>query len=235
MTEGHAELRGAVALANQAIAAAGLVVHAFGNASQVDRDRGVFAIKPSGIPCRETTGDDIVVVSLDDGEVVWGGKRPSSDTPTHRAIYNGIESVGGVVHTHSIYATAWAQARLPIPCLGTTHADHFHGAVPVTRPLSPEEVEGEYETNTGRVIVELYQPGGLRPDEAPGALVASHGPFAWGDDASAAVEMASAIELVAELASHTLAIHSDQPAIEQHLHDRHFGRKHGPMAYYGQP
>jgi L-ribulose-5-phosphate 4-epimerase len=194
MTEGHAELRGAVALANQAIAAAGLVVHAFGNASQVDRDTGVFAIKPSGIPCREVTGDDIVVVSLDDGEVVWGGKRPSSDTPTHRAIYNGIESVGGVVHTHSIYATAWAQARLPVPCLGTTHADHFRGPVPVTRPLSPEEVEGEYETNTGRVIVELYQPGGLRPDEAPGALVASHGPFAWGDDASAAPEMASAIE-----------------------------------------
>ena len=235
MTEGYAELREAVALANQAIAAAGLVVHAFGNASQVDRDTGVFAIKPSGIPCREVTGDDIVVVSLDDGEVVWGGKRPSSDTPTHRAIYNGIESVGGVVHTHSIYATAWAQARLPIPCLGTTHADHFHGPIPVTRPLSPEEVEGEYEINTGRVIVELYQTGGLRPDDAPGALVASHGPFAWGEDASAAVEMASAIELVAELAIHTLAIRSDQPAIEQHLQDRHFGRKHGPMAYYGQP
>jgi L-ribulose-5-phosphate 4-epimerase len=235
MTEGHAELREAVALANQAIAAAGLVVHAFGNASQVDRDTGVFAIKPSGIPCREVTGDDIVVVSLDDGEVVWGGKRPSSDTPTHRAIYNGIDSVGGVVHTHSIYATAWAQARLPIPCLGTTHADHFHGPIPVTRPLSPEEVEGEYEINTGRVIVELYQTGGLRPDDAPGALVASHGPFAWGEDASAAVEMASAIELVAELAIHTLAIRSDQPAIEQHLQDRHFGRKHGPMAYYGQP
>jgi L-ribulose-5-phosphate 4-epimerase len=235
MTEGYAELREAVALANQAIAAAGLVVHAFGNASQVDRDTGVFAIKPSGIPCREVTGDDIVVVSLDDGEVVWGGKRPSSDTPTHRAIYNGIDSVGGVVHTHSIYATAWAQARLPIPCLGTTHADHFHGPIPVTRPLSPEEVEGEYEINTGRVIVELYQTGGLRPDDAPGALVASHGPFAWGEDASAAVEMASAIELVAELAIHTLAIRSDQPAIEQHLQDRHFGRKHGPMAYYGQP
>ncbi|HSK07071.1 MAG TPA: L-ribulose-5-phosphate 4-epimerase AraD [Acidimicrobiia bacterium] len=235
MTGGHSQLRGAVALANNAIAEAGLVVHAFGNASQVDRTAGVFAIKPSGIPCRQVTGDDIVVISLDDGEVVWGDNRPSSDTPTHRAIYNGIDTAGGVVHTHSIYATAWAQARLSIPCLGTTHADHFRGPVPVTRPLSTEEVAGDYEANTGRVIVEMYQTGGLRPDESPGALVASHGPFAWGEDATAAVEMAAAIELVAELASHTLAIRSDQPALEDHLLDRHFGRKHGPMAYYGQP
>jgi len=235
MTGGHSELRGAVALANNAIADAGLVVHAFGNASQVDRDAGVFAIKPSGIPCRQVSGDDIVVVSLDDGEVVWGDNRPSSDTPTHRAIYNGIDTAGGVVHTHSMYATAWAQARLSIPCLGTTHADHFRGPVPVTRPLSAEEVAGDYEANTGRVIVEMYQPGGLRPDEAPGALVASHGPFAWGEHATAAVELAAAIELVAELATHTLAIRSDQPALEDHLLDRHFGRKHGPMAYYGQP
>lgn len=235
MTGGHSELRGAVALANNAIADAGLVVHAFGNASQVDRAAGVFAIKPSGIPCRQVSGDDIVVISLDDGEVVWGDNRPSSDTPTHRAIYNGIDTAGGVVHTHSMYATAWAQARLSIPCLGTTHADHFRGPVPVTRPLSAEEVAGDYEANTGRVIVEMYQPGGLRPDESPGALVASHGPFAWGEDATAAVEMAAAIELVAELATHTLAIRSDQPALEDHLLDRHFGRKHGPMAYYGQP
>lgn len=235
MTGGHSELRGAVALANNAIADAGLVVHAFGNASQVDRDAGVFAIKPSGIPCRQVSGEDIVVVSLEDGEVVWGDNRPSSDTPTHRAIYNGIETAGGVVHTHSMYATAWAQARLSIPCLGTTHADHFRGPVPVTRPLSAEEVAGDYEANTGRVIVEMYQPGGLRPDEAPGALVASHGPFAWGEHAIAAVEMAAAIELVAELATHTLAIRADQPALEDHLLDRHFGRKHGPMAYYGQP
>jgi L-ribulose-5-phosphate 4-epimerase len=224
-----------VARANNAIADAGLVVHAFGNASQVDRDAGVFAIKPSGIPCRQVSGDDIVVVSLHDGEVVWGANRPSSDTPTHRAIYNGIETTGGVVHTHSLYATAWAQARLPIPCLGTTHADHFRGPVPVTRPLSADEVAGDYEANTGRVIVEMYQPGGLSPDQAPGALVASHGPFAWGESATAAVEMAAAIELVAELATHTLAIRSDQPALEDHLLDRHFGRKHGPMAYYGQP
>jgi L-ribulose-5-phosphate 4-epimerase len=235
MSESHADLRRLVALANNGIAAAGLVVHAFGNASQVDRHAGVFAIKPSGIPCEDVTADDVVVVSLGDGDVVWGENRPSSDTPTHRAIFNGIEDVGGVVHTHSIFATSWAQARLPIPCLGTTHADHFRGSVPVTRPLSGEEIEGDYEAETGRVIVEMYGPDGLRPDEAPGALVASHGPFAWGPDASAAVEMAAAIELIAELAAHTLTIGPGRSPIEDELLDRHFSRKHGPMAYYGQP
>ena len=235
MSEEHADLRQLAARANNEIAEAGLVVHAFGNASQVDRDRRVFAIKPSGIPCREVTSDDIVVVSLDDGEVVWGENRPSSDTPTHRAIFNGLEEVGGVVHTHSRFATSWAQARLPIPCLGTTHADHFRGSVPVTRPLSAEEIEGDYESNTGRVIVEMYGVDRLHPDEAPGALVASHGPFAWGPDASAAVEMAAAIELIAELAVHTLAIGRDRPPIEDELLERHFSRKHGPLAYYGQP
>lgn len=235
MSGEHADLRRMAARANNEIAAAGLVVHAFGNASQVDREAGVFAIKPSGIPCREVTGDDIVVVSLDGGEVVWGENRPSSDTPTHRAIFNGMEDVGGVAHTHSRFATAWAQARTPIPCLGTTHADHFRGSVPVTRPLTADEIQGDYETNTGRVILEMYRPDGLRPDDAPGALVASHGPFTWGPDASAAVEMAAAIELIAELASYTLAIQPGQAPIEDALLDRHFSRKHGPMAYYGQP
>lgn len=235
MTGEHADLRRLVARANNAIAEAGLVIHAFGNASQVDRAAGVFAIKPSGIPCEEVTGDDIVVVGLDDGGVVWGENRPSSDTPTHRAIYNGIEGVGGVTHTHSRVATAWAQARLPIPCVGTTHADHFRGPVPVTRPLTSDEIEGDYEANTGHVIVEMYGADGLRPDEAPGALVASHGPFAWGPDAAASVEMAAAIEVIAELALHTLAIQPGQPPIEDALLDRHFSRKHGPMAYYGQP
>jgi L-ribulose-5-phosphate 4-epimerase len=235
MTDDHANLRRLVARANNEIAEAGLVVHAFGNAGQVDRDAGVFAIKPSGIPCEDVTPDDIVVVGLGDGEVVWGEHRPSSDTPTHRAIFNGLDTVGGVVHTHSRFATAWAQARLPIPCLGTTHADHFRGPVPVTRPLSSDEIEGDYEANTGRVIVEMYGAHGLRPEEAPGALVASHGPFAWGLDASAAVEMAAAIELIAELAAHTLAIGPGRPPIEDELLDRHFSRKHGPMAYYGQP
>ena len=235
MNGDHADLRRLAAKANNEIAEAGLVVHAFGNASQVDREAGVFAIKPSGIPCEEVNADDMVVVGLDDGEVVWGENRPSSDTPTHRAIFIGIDTAAGVVHTHSRFATAWAQARLPIPCLGTTHADHFRGPVPVTRPLSSVEIEGDYEANTGRVIVEMYGAGGLHPDEAPGALVASHGPFVWGPDASAAVEMASAVELIAELAAHTLAIGPGQAPIEDELRDRHFSRKHGPMAYYGQP
>jgi L-ribulose-5-phosphate 4-epimerase len=231
----HAELRHIVATANNEVAAAGLVVHAFGNASQVDRDAGVFAIKPSGIPCADVTGDDVVVVGLDDGEVVWGEHRPSSDTPTHRAILIGMEEVGGVVHTHSRFATAWAQARTPIPCLGTTHADHFRGVIPVTRSLTDDEVTGEYEANTGRVIVEIYGTDGLDPVEAPGALVASHGPFAWGPDAASAVRMAAAMEVIAELALHTLVIDPGRPPIERSLLERHFSRKHGPLAYYGQP
>jgi L-ribulose-5-phosphate 4-epimerase len=235
MTDDHANLRRLVARANNEIAQAGLVVHAFGNAGQVDRHAGVFAIKPSGIPCEDVTADDVVVVGLGDGEVVWGERRPSSDTPTHRAIFNGLDTIGGVVHTHSRFATAWAQARLPIPCLGTTHADHFRGPIPVTRPLSTDEIESDYEANTGRVIVEMYGPDGLHTEEAPGALVASHGPFAWGHDASVAVEMAAAIELIAELAAHTLAIAPGRDQIEDELLDRHFSRKHGPMAYYGQP
>jgi len=231
----YGELRDAAARANNEIADAGLVLAAFGNASQADRGDGVFAIKASGIPCRQVTADDMVVIALDDGEVAWGENRPSSDSPTHRAIYNGMDTVGGVAHTHSLFATAWAQARLPIPCLGTTHADHFRGPVPVTRPLTPDEIMGEYEINTGRVIVEMYETGGLHPDEAPGALVASHGPFAWGPSAAAAVAVAAAMEMIAELASRTLVIRSGQPPLDDPLLDRHFNRKHGPMAYYGQP
>ena len=229
------ELRHAVALANNAIDEAHLVVQAFGNASEVDRERGVFAIKPSGIPCRMVTADDIVVVAIDDGEIVWGDNRPSSDTPTHRVLYQGIASVGAVVHTHSRFATAWAQARRSIPCLGTTHADSFRGDVPVTRKLEPDEIQGDYEANTGRVIVEMYGPDGLHPEDVPGALVASHGPFVWGATAGDAVDVAASLELVAELALRTLAIQPDRPEIEPELLDRHFSRKHGPMAYYGQP
>ena len=235
MGDTYAELRASVARATRGVAAAGLVVQAFGNASEVDREQEVFAIKPSGIPCDAVTDDDIVVVALVSGETVWGGNRPSSDTPTHRAIYNGIDGVGGIVHTHSKYATSWAQAQRPIPCLGTTHADNFRGEVPVTRPLADEEIEEDYEENTGRVIVEMYGTGGLHPDEAPGALVASHGPFVWGPDGGAAVETAAAVELIAELAFHTLLIRPEQPTLSPALLDRHFSRKHGPMAYYGQP
>jgi L-ribulose-5-phosphate 4-epimerase len=230
-----AELRRAVARANNEVAAAGLVVHAFGNASGVDRENDVFAIKPSGVPCERVADDDVVVVSLSESNIVWGDKRPSSDTPTHRAIYLGLETVGGVVHTHSLYATAWAQARVAVPCLGTTHADHFRGSIPVTRPLIRSEIEGEYEANTGDVIVEMFNQQRLDPVDTPGALVASHGPFAWGYTPLAAVEIASAMELLARLASETLAINADVPPIEESLLERHFSRKHGPHAYYGQP
>jgi L-ribulose-5-phosphate 4-epimerase len=181
------------------------------------------------------TGDDVVVLSLDDAGVVWGQNRPSSDTPTHRSLYNETSDIGGVAHTHSMYATAWAQARREIPCLGTTHADHFRGPVPVTRPLTAAEIEGDYETETGSVIAEMLATGGFTPEEAPGVLVASHGPFTWGSTASAAVMAAAAVEMIAQLATLTLAIRPDQPPIETGLLERHFSRKHGPMAYYGQP
>jgi L-ribulose-5-phosphate 4-epimerase len=228
------DLRQAVALANNRLAEAGLVEASFGNASETDRIAGVFAIKPSGIPCGRVSAADVVIVSIEDGRVTWGDGRPSADTPTHLAIYRGLD-VGGVAHTHSPYATSWAQARRPIPCLGTTHADHFRGPIPVTRPLTSGEIAGDYEAMTGAVILELYGPGGLDPWEAPGALVASHGPFAWGETASAAVETAGAIELIAQFATGTLVVSPDQPPIEQPLLDRHFSRKHGPQAYYGQP
>jgi L-ribulose-5-phosphate 4-epimerase len=235
MTGPYAELRQLVAEANHEIDSAGLVVQAFGNASQVERESGVFAIKPSGIACREVTADDVVVVSLETGDVVWGENRPSSDTPTHRAIYEGLDSPTGIAHTHSRFATAWAQAREPIPCLGTTHADHFRGQVPITRTLSPDEIQGDYEVNTGRVIVEIFGPERFDPEETPGALVASHGPFVWGETAHDAVDMAAAVELMAELATRTLTIRPDRTEIEEELRDRHFTRKHGPLAYYGQP
>jgi L-ribulose-5-phosphate 4-epimerase len=231
----HAAIRLACADANRAIAAAGLVRLSFGNASAVDREQGVFAIKPSGVPCEQMTPVDAVVISIADGTRVSGTLRPSSDEPTHRLLYQELPMIGGVVHTHSVYATSWAQAERPIPCLGTTHADHFRGEVPVTRRLTDEECAGDYELETGRVIVELYRSGGLDPAEAPGALVASHGPFVWGADAARAAEHAIAVELMAELALHTLAIDPSRGPIGDSLLARHFDRKHGPRAYYGQP
>ena len=231
---GFSELREAVAAANRALARSGLVLMSFGNASEVDRASGVFAIKPSGLACESTTLDDVVVVSLADGETVEGEHRPSSDTPTHRVLYNTFPTVGGIVHTHSALATAWAQAGRSIPCFGTTHADHFRGEVPVTRPLSVEEIGGDYEHNTGLVIAEYFENNELDPLATPGALVASHGPFVWGEDASSAVRNAEAVELIAGLAMDTLALNPDQQPIADALIERHFSRKHGPDAYYGQ-
>jgi L-ribulose-5-phosphate 4-epimerase len=233
-TDPHAAIRADAAAANRALAAAGLVQLSFGNASAVDRDLGVFAIKPSGVPCERMTPDDAVIIRIADGARVAGELRPSSDEPTHRLLYQELPQLGGVVHTHSRHATAWAQAERPIPCFGTTHADHFRGDVPVTRRLTDEEIAGEYELETGRVIVELYRDGGLDPEEAPGALVASHGPFVWGRDAAHAAEHAIALELMAELALNTIAIDPAREPIGKALLTRHFERKHGPRAYYGQ-
>jgi L-ribulose-5-phosphate 4-epimerase len=230
----HAELRENVFEANRELVRAGLVVLTFGNVSGVDRTAGVIAIKPSGVAYRELAPESIVVVDLDSGDVVGGNYRPSSDTPTHLILYRGFDAIGGVVHTHSPFATAWAQAGRAIPCFGTTHADHFHGPVPVTRPLASAEIQGDYEARTGDVIVETFEGLGLDPLEAPGALVASHGPFAWGIDVAHAVENAIALEAVAALAMRTTMLRSDSQEIAQALLDRHFLRKHGPDSYYGQ-
>jgi len=231
----HAELRERVCEANRELVRAGLVTLTFGNASGVDFAAGVLAIKPSGVAYDELQPDAIVVVDLETGELVAGEGRPSSDTPTHAVLYRCFDGVGGIVHTHSRAATAWAQARREIPCFGTTHADHFRGPVPVTRPLAPAEIRGDYEERTGDVIVETFERQGLDPLETPAVLVASHGPFAWGPDVAQAVENAIALELVAELALHTLALKVEAPVLDDDLRERHFSRKHGPAAYYGQP
>ena len=229
------ELCAEVVQANRRLEEAGLVVLSFGNASAVDRTAGVFAIKPSGVPYAQLTPEDIVVVAIEDGRVVQGTLRPSSDTPTHRVLYQRYPALGGMVHTHSPFATAWAQARREIPCFGTTHADSFHGPVPVTRPLSAAEIEGEYEHNTGLVIVERLEAEALDPLHVPGVLVASHGPFTWGQTGADAVTTAIALEAIAAMALRTLAIAPGTPSVEEALRERHFTRKHGPRAYYGQP
>jgi L-ribulose-5-phosphate 4-epimerase len=230
----HSELRERVLDANLAIVEAGLVTITFGNASGVDRSAGVMAIKPSGVSYDGLAGADIAIVDLETGVVVDGETRPSSDTPTHLALYRSWPDVGGVVHTHSSFATAWAQARREIPCFGTTHADHFDGAVPVTRPLTPEEVAGDYEHATGEVILETFAGLELDPLDRPAVLVASHGPFAWGASVEAAVENAVALEEVAASALRTIQLREDAQAIDDALRRRHFQRKHGPAAYYGQ-
>jgi L-ribulose-5-phosphate 4-epimerase len=231
----YADLCARTLEANRDIVRAGLAVLTFGNASAVDRDAGVVAIKPSGVGSADLTAESIVVVDLESGAVVDGAFRPSSDTPTHLVLYRAFERVGGVVHTHSPFATAWAQARRELPCLGTTHADHFRGAVPVTRPLTADEIRGDYEARTGEVIVEAIEGRGVDPLEMPAALVASHGPFVWGADAAQAVENGVALESVAACALRTELLRPGVGAIDDELLRRHFLRKHGPGAYYGQP
>jgi L-ribulose-5-phosphate 4-epimerase len=231
----HEALRVAAVEQNQRIERAGLVVLSFGNVSVADPSEGIFAIKPSGVGYADLLPDDIVLISIEDGRIVHGDKRPSSDTPTHLILYRAYSELGGIVHTHSPYATSWAQARRPIPCFGTTHADHFYGPVPVTRPLSDEEIGSEYEANTGRVIIGHFKGADLDPLHVPAVLVASHGPFAWGRSGAEAVDNAIALEAVAGMALHTLALAPDRGPVEDPLLDRHFLRKHGPSAYYGQP
>jgi L-ribulose-5-phosphate 4-epimerase len=234
MGGGLSDLRDAVWRANQALVRAGLVTLSFGNASGIDRTAGIMVIKPSGVPYEELLPEHLVAVALDDGRVLGGDLRPSSDTPTHLALYRRHPQLGGVVHTHSTEATAWAQAGRSIPPLGTTHADHFHGAVPVSRQLTEAEVDGGYEAATGAVILETLEVAGLTVDEMPAVLVASHGPFTWGQDSSAAVENAVALEVVAAMASRTSALDPAVRPIAGYLLERHFQRKHGANAYYGQ-
>jgi L-ribulose-5-phosphate 4-epimerase len=233
MTAGSPELRRLVHRANEELVESGLVIGTFGNVSGVDRAAGLFVIKPSGVPYDRLTPDDLVPVSLETGRVLDGDLRPSSDTPTHLELYRAFPC-GGIAHTHSEHATAFAQARQSIPCMGTTHADHFRGDIPVTRPLTRQEVEAEYERNTGVVIVETFTVAGRSARDVPGVLVANHGPFTWGDDASAAVEHARVLEMLARMEFVRLVARSDAPRPADYLVDKHFLRKHGAGAYYGQ-
>jgi L-ribulose-5-phosphate 4-epimerase len=226
-------LREAVWRANLELGASGLVRGTFGNVSGADRAAGVFAIKPSGVPYDELTPEHMVLVSLETGTVVDGTLRPSSDTPTHLELYRAFPC-GGVAHTHSEYATALAQARLPLRCMGTTHADYFRGDVPVTREMTRPEVEGDYERNTGLVIVEAFTEGPISPEEVGAVLVASHGPFTWGRDAQEAVERSAILEALARMECAVRAMAPETAPPAPFLVDRHFLRKHGRDAYYGQ-
>lgn len=227
----YAELRRLAYEANLTLPASGLVKYAFGNASAMDRGRGVFAIKPSGVPYAALRPADMVVVDLD-GRVVDGRFSPSSDTATHAVLYRSFPTTGGIVHTHSTYATAWAQAGRPIPLLGTTHADHLDRDVPCTRPMSPKAIRGDYERETGNAIVKAFRSNS--PETVPMALVHGHGPFTWGATAEKAVYHAVILEELAKMAFLTLGINPAAPRLNRTLVDRHFNRKHGKNATYGQ-
>lgn len=225
------QLRIEVLEANLELVRRGLVLYTFGNASGVDRERGLCVIKPSGVPYEKMTPADLVITDLD-GKIVEGSLKPSSDLATHVLLYKRFPAIGGVVHTHSRHATAWAQACREIPCFGTTHADYFHGSVPCTPLLTREEIEGDYEHNTGEAIVRRFE--GLDPLHFPGVLVAGHAPFAWGKTAAAAAFNAVVLEEIAAMALETVTIHSSAAPIPAAMMDKHFLRKHGPNASYGQ-
>jgi len=226
-----AELREQVLHANLELVRRGLVLYTFGNASGISREEGLVAIKPSGVPYEALKPQDLVVTDLG-GKIVDGTLRPSSDLPTHLVLYNSFPKIGAVVHTHSEYATAWAQARQPIPCFGTTHADYFHGPIPVTKEMTREEIASDYEKHTGDAIVRAFQ--GIDYAAIPAVLVANHASFAWGPDAETAAHNAVVLEAVARMAYFTVAINKDATAIGRDLHDKHHLRKHGSAAYYGQ-
>lgn len=227
------DLRERVYRANLELAESGLVLDTFGNVSGVDRESGLFLIKPSGIPYADLTPDTMVPVSLETGETLEGDLRPSSDTPTHLELYRAFPC-GGIAHTHSRAATTLAQARLPVRCMGTTHADYFRGDVPVTRDLRTEEIDEDYEQNTGLVIVETFREEGISPLEVPAALVASHGPFTWGRSPGEAVRHSVVLEYVARMDADQRCFHAPQDRPSPALVDKHFFRKHGTDAYYGQ-
>jgi L-ribulose-5-phosphate 4-epimerase len=224
-------LREQVLEANLDLVRKGLVFSTFGNASGVAREEGLIVIKPSGVPYDGMKPEHLVVTDLE-GQVVEGNLRPSSDLPTHAVLYRAFPSIGGIAHTHSEYATAWAQARQPIPCFGTTHADYFHGPVPLAEVMTDEEIKGEYEANTGMAILRVFQT--IDPLAVPAVLVPNHGPFVWGPDPQKAAENAWVLELVARLAYLTVGLNTNASFLGQTLHDRHFLRKHGKQAYYGQ-
>jgi len=224
-------IREQVLEANLELVRRGLVLYTFGNASGILREEGLIVIKPSGVPYDKMKPEHLVVTDLE-GKLLEGNLRPSSDLPTHVVLYKHFGNIGGVVHTHSEYATAWAQARRDIPCFGTTHADYFHGSVPVTDPMPEQEIAGDYESNTGEAILRTFRE--RDPDSIPGVLVANHGPFAWGRDAAGAAHNAVVLESIARMAFFTATLNQQASPISRALHDRHFLRKHGRNAYYGQ-
>ena len=228
-----AALRERVFEANKTLAQTGLVHGTFGNVSGLDRSAGIFAIKASGVPYERLTPAHMVPVSLDSGGVLDTSYQPSSDTPTHLELYRAF-ACGGIVHTHSRFATTLAQASLPLRCMGTTHADYFRGDVPITRPMREEEVASEYEKNTGLVIIETFASTGVDPTEVPAVLVSHHGPFAWGAEPFEAIERANVLEFLAEMEIAARAIAPDAPRPAEFLINRHYFRKHGMSAYYGQ-
>ena len=228
------ELKKQVCQANLLLPKYGLVTFTWGNVSGIDRGQGLMVIKPSGVEYEDIKPEEMVVVSLESGERVEGRYKPSSDTNTHLALYKAFPALGGIVHTHSRWATSFAQAGRDVPALGTTQGDYFYGDIPCTRRMTPEEIGGRYELETGNVIVETFRTRRIDPDQVPAALVCSHGPFAWGTDPLNAVHNAVVLEEVAFMAFHAMALNPDLPPMQRELLDKHYLRKHGPGAYYGQ-